>query len=96
MLAARQAWRVSPDGKLVVASNRADNSISIIDTDKLAVQDTVSVCQQPQDLVILPDNSKVFVACPGSNQVASVDLKTDRLLTYMDVGELPVHLALKA
>jgi YVTN family beta-propeller protein len=46
-------------------------------------------------MVILPDSSKVFVACPGSNQVAAVDLKSDRLLAYLDVGQLPAQLTLK-
>ena len=59
------------------------------------MRSTVPVCQQPQDLVILPDSSKVFVACPGSNQLAAVDLKSDRLLTLLDVGKLPIQLALK-
>ena len=79
----------------MVVSNRADNTVSIIDTDKLAVRSTVPVCQQPQDLTILPDSSKVFVACPGSNQLASIDLKSGRLLTLLDVGRLPIQLALK-
>src|SRR5208282_1069077 len=69
--------------------------ISIIDTAKLTVRSTVPVCQQPQDLAILPDSGKVFVDCPGSNQLASVDLKSDRLLTLLDGGKLPIHLALK-
>ncbi len=55
----------------------------------------MAVCAQPQDLVILPDSSKLFVACPGSNQVASIDLKTDRVLALLEVGKLPVQMALK-
>jgi len=35
------------------------------------------------------------VACPGSNQLASVDLKSGRLLTLLDIGKLPIQLALK-
>ena len=54
---------------------------------KLAVRSTVPVCQQPQDLVILPDSSKVFVACPASNQLASIDLKSDRVLTAARRGQ---------
>jgi len=76
--------RVSEDGKVAVSSNRADGTISIIDTDKLVVRATVPVCDKPEDLAILPDASKVFV-----------DLKTDRLLTLLQVGNTPVHLAMK-
>jgi YVTN family beta-propeller protein len=35
------------------------------------------------------------VACSGSAQVASIDLKTDKLLALLDVGKTPVDLALK-
>ena len=43
----------------------------------------------------MPDSSKAFVACPGSNQLASVDLTSGRMLTLLDAGKTPVQLALK-
>jgi len=69
------------------------------------VRSTLPVCQQPEDIAILPDSSKAFVACSGSSQVASIGLqreaspageaKSDRVLALLDVGRTPVHLALK-
>jgi YVTN family beta-propeller protein len=66
------------------------------------------VCQQPEDIAILPDSSKAFVACSGSSQVASIalesskeraknssDATSDRVLALLDVGRTPVSLALK-
>jgi YVTN family beta-propeller protein len=57
------------------------------------------VCQQPEDIAIMPDSSKAFVACSGSSQVASIALESgksgDGVLTLMDVGRTPVSLALK-
>ena len=35
------------------------------------------------------------MACTGSAQVASIDLKNDKLLALLDVGKTPVNLALK-
>ena len=35
------------------------------------------------------------MACAGSGQVASIDLKTDKLLALLDVGKTPVDLELK-
>ena len=55
--------RVSPDGSTVVVSNRGDGTVSLIDAQHLRVRNTVPVCAQPEDIVILPDNSKAFVAC---------------------------------
>ena len=61
-------------------------------------------------MAILLDSSKAFVACSGARQVMVVSLaadpvswaakqdsslETDHLLTFLTVGETPVHLALK-
>jgi YVTN family beta-propeller protein len=66
----------------------------------LRVRATLPVCAQPEDIAILPDSSKAFVACSGSSQVASIALKdgehgNDRVLTLLDVGRTPVDLTLK-
>jgi YVTN family beta-propeller protein len=81
-------------------SNRGDNTVSLIDAKLLRVRETLPVCQQPEDIAILPDSSKAFVACSGSSQVASIALKnsdttSDRVLALLDVGNTPVSLALK-
>jgi len=67
-------------------------------------------CPGASDAVILPDSSKAFIACSGGHQVMAVSLAaapgswaakqnpalmTDRMLTFLDVGETPVHLAMK-
>jgi YVTN family beta-propeller protein len=66
--------RISSDGSTVVVSNRGDNTVSLIDAKLLRVRATLPVCQQPEDIAILPDSSKAFVACSGSSQVASIAL----------------------
>src|SRR5205807_9548506 len=84
--------RVSPDGATVVVSNRSDNTVSVIDAKLLRVRSTLPVCQQPEDIAIMPDSSKASVACSGSSQVASIALKKDgdkeedRVLALLDVG----------
>jgi len=96
--------RVSPDGATVVVSNRGDNTVSLIDAKLLRVRATLPVCQHPEDVAILTDSSKAFVACSGSSQVASIalagghggsGLAGDRVLALLDVGTTPVSLALK-
>ncbi len=81
-----------------------DNTVSLIDAKLLRVRATLPVCQQPEDIAILPDSSKAFVACSDSSQVASIalassqggsGLTSDRVLALLDVGRTPVSLALK-
>jgi YVTN family beta-propeller protein len=67
-------------------------------------------CPGATDAVILPDSSKAFVACSAGHQVMAINLSaapgswaakqdpaltTDHVLTLLDVGLTPVHLALK-
>jgi YVTN family beta-propeller protein len=69
-----------------------------------------SGCPGATDAVILNDSSKAFVACSAGHQVMAVSLAaapdswaakqdpsllSDRLLAMLDVGDTPVHLALK-
>lgn len=67
-------------------------------------------CPGATDVAILPDSSKAFIACSGGHQVMAISLAaapdswaakqnsnalTDHLLTMLDVGRTPVHLAMK-
>ena len=67
-------------------------------------------CPGASDVVILPDSSKAFIACSSGHQVMAVSLAaapgswsakqnpalmTDHMLTLLDVGKTPVHLAMK-
>jgi len=69
-----------------------------------------SGCPGATDAAILPDSSKVFVACSDGHQVMTIGLAaapdswaakqnpaltSDRLLAMLDVGETPVQLAMK-
>ena len=95
---------ISPDAKTAVVSLHGENGISVIDAVLARVRNKLSVadCQQPEFVTILPDSSKAFVACRGGSQVAAIQLKKpefkqedDRLLTLLNVGKSPAHLALK-
>lgn len=97
--------KISPDGKTLVVTNRVSGSVSIVDPKTYDVRAAFSDCPQATDAVILPDSSKAFIACSGGHQVMVVGLanpkstleqeRADRLLTFLDVGQTPVHLALK-
>ena len=97
--------KISPDGGSLVVTNRISGSVSIIDPAKFKVRAVFDGCPQATHAVILPDSSKAFVACSGGHQVMAIGLarpaspidtdRADRLLTFLDVGKTPVHLALK-
>lgn len=67
-------------------------------------------CPGATDIAILPDSSKAFIACSDGHQVMAISLAAepsswaarqnsnalkDHLLTMLDVGATPIHLAMK-
>ena len=97
--------KISPDNGSLVVTNRMSGSVSVADPATFKVRAAFSGCPQATDAVILPDSSKAFVACSGGHQVMAIGLARpsspiesehyDRLLSLLDVGKTPVHLALK-
>ena len=96
---------ISSDDRALVVSNRAANSVSVLDGESLRLRATFSGCFQATDVVLTPDARKAFIACSGGHQVMVLGLARsgtpvlpaapDRLLAMLDVGQTPVHLALK-
>ena len=97
------ALRVSPDGMALVVANRNSSSVSIIDPVSRTVRAVFAGCPGANDVVILPDSSKAFVACSAGHQIMAIALahadaqsaQPDRIESLLDVGRGPVQLALK-
>ena len=97
--------RISPDGNSLVVANRRSGSVSILDAHRLKLRAAFGGCPGADDTVILPDSSKAFVACSAGHQVMAIGLarpdnpipenRADHLLDLLDVGQTPIHLALK-
>lgn len=110
--------RISPDSRSLVVTNRGSGSVSVFAVGSyggppqqaLRLRAAFPGCPGATDAVILPDSSKAFVACSGSDQVMAISLAaapdswaakqdpslmTDHLLALLEVGKTPVQLALK-
>ncbi len=74
--------RTAPDGRSVIVSNRAGNSVSIFEVNTLAsyaqpvprLRKVIEGCPGATDISVMPDSSKAFVACSGGHQVMVVAL----------------------
>jgi YVTN family beta-propeller protein len=68
------AARLSPDGKTLVVANLGDGSASVFDAPSGRLRAVFEDCPGADDVVILPDSSKAFVACSAGHQVMSIAL----------------------
>ena len=96
--------RIANNGKTLVISNRASGSVSIADANSFKVRSSFDHCPGATDVMILPDSSKAFIACSGGHQIMVIGLAhstgsnptaADVLLAFLDVGNTPMHMALK-
>jgi YVTN family beta-propeller protein len=82
---------VSPDGKEVWATNRAANTISVIDTATDAVKESFdSGGKMPIRVKFTLDGREAWVSNAQSNLVSVFDAKTRALLAKVEVGVMPV------
>ena len=99
----------------MVVSNRRAGSVSVYSVTKTATapltfREAFDGCPGATDIAILPDSSKAFIACSGSNRVMvlwlgaapdswrgkqDASLQKDQRLALLDVGKTPTHLTLK-
>ena len=83
-------------------------AVSADEKHPLRLRSTFPGCAGATDVTILPDSTKAFVACSAAHQVMAVwlaaapdswrgrqdgSLQQDHLLTLLDVGQTPTHLA---
>lgn len=84
---------ISPDGTEVWVSNRAENTVSIIDAGTDEVLTTFSSRGQfPVKVRFSPDGAQVWVANNRSGSVAVFDSKTRRLRGSVNIGSRPLGL----
>jgi YVTN family beta-propeller protein len=64
---------ISPDGARAYVTNRANSSVSVIDTVNNRVIQTITVGRDPWGVVVHPDSSRAYVACFNDNSVWVID-----------------------
>jgi DNA-binding beta-propeller fold protein YncE len=74
---------VSPDGKWVWAGNRAEDTVSIIDTERLEVVKTLESPGFPYRVEFTPDGSRVLVPHARSGTLMVGDVAGQRVLRHI-------------
>ena len=90
------ALAVTPDGNLVHITNKDSGTVSIYNTQTLAVESTVTVGAGPTGIAISPDGARVYVANSLSNSVSVYDALTglEAAGSPLGVGSQPIAVAI--
>lgn len=88
---------VSPDGREVWVTNRAANTISVIDAKK---DEIVATLESDGDVPIrakfTPDGKHVWVSCMRSNHMTVFDAATRKIVGQVKVDEAPIGIQMSA
>ena len=99
---------IAPDGKHAYVANNGTgvtgnpggpgsevgNTVSVIDTAKGVVSDTITVGNGPVGLAVTPEGKHVYVANAAENTVSVIDTATGAVSATIPVGTSPVRVAI--
>jgi YVTN family beta-propeller protein len=79
---------LSPDGNTAYVSNADDNSISVIDLNKMIVAATITDprIKYPDGGVVSPDGKKLYVVGSSSDSAVVIDTKTNKVTNEIPLG----------
>ncbi len=82
---------IHPTRKIALVTSEADDTVSVIDLETLAVTETIPVGRSPgEGIAIHPGLDLAIVANVGSNDVSVIDLKSLTVTTTIGVGRFPI------
>ncbi|NJM59228.1 MAG: peptidoglycan-binding protein [Oscillatoriales cyanobacterium RU_3_3] len=85
---------VSPDNRLVLATNWCTWDLSVIDAGENREIKRVKLGAYPRGIVVTPDSKAAYVAVMGSANIARVNLKDYSVKWLRNVGNAPRHLTI--
>jgi YVTN family beta-propeller protein len=83
------SFRSMGDGRNVLVSNRAANTISRIDIQTLEVAETFAAPGGPDDMEILPDGRTLLFTSRWARKLSVMDLQTKKVVKQVNVGKSP-------
>jgi YVTN family beta-propeller protein len=86
------AW--SRDGKSIYLTNSDSNSISIIDPAAARQTGTISTCNGPGRIAVIPDGKTLVYNCQPGQAVGFADLATRKQTTVIPLGGNPLSLTM--
>lgn len=81
---------LSPDGARAYVSSIGENSVTVVDLDKLAVVATITdpAFVQPDGGVVSADGKRVYITSSGKDLVAVIDAATNKVISTIPTGSV--------
>ena len=80
--------------ELAYVSNEKDNTLSVIDMERLEVIDTIEVGKRPRGITLSKDRTQLYICASDSDAVQVMDLRTHEIVNMLPSGEDPEQFAL--
>src|SRR5262245_9597010 len=77
-------WATPANAYMIYVSNEKDNTISVVDSEKMEVVKTVKVGQRPRGITVTHDGKYILVCASDDDTVEMIDAAT-----FEQVGTLP-------
>jgi DNA-binding beta-propeller fold protein YncE len=81
------------DGRYLILCLSKSAKVAVIDLSNFSVVRTIDVPSQPQEVLIRPDGLVAYVSCNADHKIAAIDLKTWKVQSLIDAGNLADGLA---
>lgn len=78
--------------QMLLIGNRASHSLTLHHLATGLAQTLTDVGQSPTEIRLVPELERAFVTMAGSNEVAVIQYRQQRLLGKVSVGQRPVHI----
>ena len=77
-------------------TNERDNTVSVVDLDKMQTVKTIEVGQRPRGIVISPDGKFLYICAGDDDIVQIVDTKTQEVVGDLPSGSTPTGICASA
>lgn len=77
---------------MLIIGNKASNTVTLYSLDTRTAVTLQDVGQTPTDIAVLPELGRALITMAGSNEVAVIDYRQQKLLAKIPVGKRPVHI----
>ncbi|MFC1326233.1 MAG: hypothetical protein G8D85_06220 [gamma proteobacterium symbiont of Ctena orbiculata] len=80
---------IAPDSRRVFVTNQHENTLSVIDPEKLEETHRLAIGEFPEGIIAHPDDGRVYIANWFDNELVVLDVESLQIIKQIPTGESP-------